>query len=120
MEVGEPHILIVDNDPRVLMALSLALRQRGYVVRAASSAHDALQSVEHATPSLVLADACMPDMDGACFASALRQRGLVPHLVVMTEDGEAESWAERIGAADYLPKPFAVAELLNTVEPLAD
>jgi CheY-like chemotaxis protein len=120
MAVGEPHILIVDDDPCLLMVLSQALHREGYLVEAAHSAHQALESVERSLPALVLLDVYMPEMDGERFARELRERGLAPHLIVMTGSSEAEQWAERLGADDYLPKPFAISELLKTVEPWAD
>jgi DNA-binding response OmpR family regulator len=120
MRVCQPHILIVDDDVGLLMVLTSALHRQGYLVEAALSAEDALRSVERRLPALVLLDVHMPEMDGACFARELRDRGLAPHLIVMTGDDDAEQWAERLDADDYLPKPFALAELLKTVEPWAD
>ena len=120
MSSSEAHILIVDDDPGLLMALSLALHDEGYLVEAAHSARDALEAVERSLPALVLLDVHMPEMDGPGFARELRERGLSPRIVVMTSGDEAERWAERLGADDYLPKPFAMSELLKTVAPWAE
>jgi len=114
--VASAPILIVDDDPTILELLSETLQLEGYPVTTAANGAEALAAVERARPSLVLLDMRMPVLDGWDFATALRQRGIVLPIVVMTAAANASQWAAEIQASDYLAKPFDIGELLQTVE----
>jgi two-component system chemotaxis response regulator CheY len=111
-------ILVVDDDPAIRTTVSEILELEGYPVTTASNGMEALEAVERDNPSLVLLDMRMPVLDGWGFARALRQRGMMMPILVMTAAQSARTWAEEIGAQGYLAKPFDLAELLNAVERL--
>ncbi len=116
--MGDSPILVVDDDPSILATVSEILEFEGYPVRTATNGAEALQLIEQEPPSLVLLDMRMPVLDGWGFARRLGERGVRLPIVVMTAAQDARRWAEEIGAAGYVPKPFELPELLDTVERL--
>ncbi|HEU5287496.1 MAG TPA: response regulator [Candidatus Limnocylindria bacterium] len=94
----------------------MTLSDEGYEVLTASHGADALTVVDHHMPSLILLDMRMPVMDGWAVARALREAGSRVPIVVMTAAENARRWADEIGAAGHLAKPFALDELIGTVE----
>ena len=113
-----PPILVVDDDPTLLSIVSDLLALEGLRVERASNGMDALKAVERLKPSLVLLDMRMPGVDGWEFARKLRDQDDSIPIIVMTAAEDASGWAEQIGAAAYLPKPFDVDTLLSTVDRL--
>jgi two-component system, chemotaxis family, chemotaxis protein CheY len=113
--VAEDPILVVDDDPSILEAVSDLLRLEGYEVATARDGAAALAAVEEQPPSLVLLDMRMPVLDGWGFARALHQRGISLPILVMTAARDAAGWAREIGAEGYLAKPFDIGELLDAV-----
>src|SRR5919108_678512 len=112
---GNAPVLVVDDDPSIRDTVTEILEFEGYPVATASNGQDALGRVAHERPSLVLLDMRMPVMDGWGFARALRERGVRLPIVVMTAAQDARRWADEIGAAGYLPKPFDLEHLLAVV-----
>ena len=112
------RILVVEDDDHVAGALESALRQRGYeVVRAASGAQ-ALAACQQGPPlDLVLLDLGLPDSKGLQLSVTLRAGSAAP-VIIVTADGEIRSRVDalRLGADDYIVKPFNGAELLARVE----
>jgi two-component system, NtrC family, response regulator GlrR len=108
------RILIVEDDDIFLRPLQRSLEVAGYEVLAAPSGEDALDCLKKDDIDIVLTDRRLPGMDGIEFMRRLRtEHGDLP-VVVMTAYGTIESAVEtmRLGATDYLLKPFEVAELL--------
>ena len=116
--MNESPILIVDDDPSILETVTEILTFEGYPVETAVNGADALDVLERAQPWLVLLDMRMPVLDGWGFARALRDRGVSLPILVMTAARDARHWAEEIGAAGYLAKPFELLDLLNAIERL--
>lgn len=114
MSKGAP-VLVVDDDPTILMTIAETLMDEGYAVVTASNGREALDVVERDQPDLVLLDMRMPVMDGWGFTRELRERGLTPTVLVMTAAQDARKWAEEVRAAGCLPKPFDLDELIATV-----
>ena len=112
--VGVCSILVVD-DESILMAVAEFLELEGYQVEAVTNGADALTSVDRHRPSVVVLDMRMPVLDGWGFAQALHDRGIALPLVVMTASHHTRQWAEEIGAADYIAKPFDLTDLLAAV-----
>lgn len=112
-------VLIVDDEPAVLFALSEALadRRRGLKVATAANGQEALAILESEKVDLVVTDLRMPEMDGFELLACLR-RGF-PHLpvIVMTAFG-AENAARLDGSPEVLEKPFDVGELKSKVADL--
>lgn len=123
MQVEEPAlssdtILVVDDDPGILSTVAEVLDLEGYSVQTATNGAEALRAVDREEPCLVLLDMRMPVLDGWGFAQAVRERGLTLPIVVMTAAQDARHWADEIGAAGFLAKPFELMDLLVAVERL--
>jgi signal transduction histidine kinase/CheY-like chemotaxis protein len=113
--VSDAPILVVDDDPSILAVVAEILDFEGYSVETAEDGAAAIQAIERQRPSLVLLDMRMPVLDGWGFARTLDQRGVRLPIVVMTAAQDAQRWADEIGAAGYLAKPFEMPDLLTTV-----
>ena len=113
--MSEAPILVVDDDPSILAVVAEMLDFEGYPVETAVDGAVALQAVERRRPSLVLLDMRMPVLDGWGFACTLDERGVRLPIVVMTAARDAKRWADEIGAAGYLAKPFELPDLLTVV-----
>ena len=114
----ESLILVVDDDLSILETVGAILAMEGYTVETATNGREALDKLGRARPSLVLLDMRMPVLDGWGFAREMKARGESVPIVVMTAAQDARRWANEIGAAAYVPKPFEVLDLLATVERL--
>jgi two-component system response regulator MprA len=113
------RLLLVDDDPRVLSAVGRRLGFEGFAVDLAASGAEALSLFAARTPSLVILDVMLPEMDGLEVAKRLRQLSSVPILMLTARDAIADRVAGlRSGADDYLVKPFAFEELLARIEAL--
>src|SRR5215470_12673090 len=107
-------VLVVDDEPVVLQLFSRVLSEKGLRTRTASSAEEALALLEQGGIACVLADKNMPGMDG--IEMLRRVREAQPHcaFIVMTGYASTESAIEalRLGAVDYLEKPFEDLDLV--------
>ena len=110
------RVLVVDDDPSILETVTAILVTEGYHVKAAGGGREALALAQTWLPTLVLLDMRMPHMDGWAVARALREHGATMPIVVMTAAESARRWADEIGAAGYLAKPFGLDELISCVE----
>lgn len=111
------QILVVEDDEAIAMGLSVNLKLEGYQVEVV---HDGLQAharIHESTPDLVLLDINLPHMDGFEILKAMRERSAHPPVVVLSaREGEYDKVAAlRLGADDYVTKPFALAELMARV-----
>ncbi|MGZ3479291.1 MAG: response regulator [Myxococcaceae bacterium] len=108
------RVLVVDDDPDILDALSEILEVEGYEVQRARNGREALQRLERGLPDLVLLDLMMPVMDGWEFARSLSPAARPP-IIVLSADRNVSSRAREIGAVEWLAKPFELAQLLAAV-----
>ena len=107
------RVLVVDDEPQILRALSINLRARGYEVDLAASGEQALQLAAHDHPDLVVLDLGLPGIDGVEVIEGLRGWSSVPIVVLSVRDREADKVAALdAGADDYVTKPFGMDELL--------
>jgi DNA-binding NtrC family response regulator len=111
------RILIVEDDEIFLRPLQRSLEVAGYDVLVRSSGEEAIDLLKSDDADLVLTDKRLPGMDGVELVRRLKAEHADLALVVMTAYGTIESAVEavRLGAADYLVKPFEVAELLIVI-----
>lgn len=111
-------ILVVDDDPDILEALSEILEAEGFEIRRARNGKEALERLEPDPPQLILLDLMMPVMDGWEFAQRMRQKpaaiSSIP-LIVLSADRNVGSKALDIGAVGHLAKPFELNDLLEMV-----
>lgn len=110
--VQAPRILIVDDDPNLLVVLAEQLRNDGFEVQTARDGFEALRRLEHAWPDLLVIDMLMPRMDGLTFARELKARADLP-IVVLSAIDTADSKADLLEevAEDYVTKPYHYPEL---------
>ena len=113
-------VLVVDDDAAVRNSLDRALRLNGYEVDLAVDGVDALNQVNIEPPDAMVLDVLMPNMDGLEVCRRLRSFGdQTPILMLTAQDGVTERVAGLdAGADDYLPKPFALDELLARLRAL--
>jgi DNA-binding response OmpR family regulator len=111
-------ILIVEDDDAIATGLSLNLRLAGLEPSVARDGDEALTTILNSDLDLVLLDINLPRKNGLEVLSALRaQDELVPVIVLSARDGEFDKVAAlRLGADDYVTKPFALAELLARID----
>ena len=113
------RILVVDDDPAMVGAITALVGTEGHQVITAYDGLTAVRRFREDAPDLVLLDLAMPGPDGFTVAGQMRAAGDVPILVVSGESGEqAKVRALEIGADDYLTKPFGRAELLARISAL--
>jgi len=118
--VSAPQILVVEDEMKVAGALRQGLEAEGYGVRLAHTGEDGFFLASSEPFELVILDRMLPGRDGLEILGALRRKGLLtPVLVLTARDGIEDRVAGLdAGADDYLVKPFAFAELLARVRAL--
>lgn len=114
LTLDTPSILVVEDDIFVREALAASLRLREYRVALAANGAEGLQAIARHRPDLLILDHDMPLLDGPGVVRALTEAHVNVPIIVMSGRQEVESWAENIGAAGYLAKPFSVRDLLDT------
>ena len=117
LDRSDTHVLIIDDDDRIRELLSRYLIKQGYRASTAASADDARQKMTGLKFDLLIIDIMMPGEDGLSLTKSLREYHDVP-IILLTALGEAEHRIAglRIGADDYLPKPFDPEELLLRID----
>jgi two-component system response regulator FlrC len=112
------RILVVEDDSALAQALSDTLSLSGYEVLRASDGEQALARLDRETVDMVLSDVQMRPMDGRALLRNLRTRFHDLPVLMMTAYGTVEQAVEaiKLGAVDYLAKPFEIDELLGKVE----
>jgi DNA-binding response OmpR family regulator len=122
------RILIVEDEPRLRELLRLYLERDGHAVAEAAEGATALATFERDGADLVVLDLMLPGLQGEAVLDAIRQAGDVPVLITSAKASDAERIAGlRLGADDYLAKPFnpheltaRVAAILRRARPATD
>jgi len=111
------RILLVEDNPDLLESIQSHLELEGYEVFVATRAAQALALARSHAPDLVLLDLGLPDRDGYSVLQEMRSRGMLcPVLIVSARSLEADKIEGfRLGADDYVTKPFSAIELLARV-----
>src|SRR5574341_671475 len=117
MTPGPSTILVVDDEHLIRWSLDQQLRREGYTVLLAETGAEALQKAQADSPDLVLLDIGLPDADGLEILERLRAGDSEALVIMITAHGGVESAvrAMKLGAHDYIIKPFDVVELKLTV-----
>ncbi|MDR5171110.1 EAL domain-containing protein [Methylobacillus flagellatus] len=116
--MSRPNVLIVDDNERLAQSLQQLLQLHGYNAEMCSSGEDALQLVMDIKFDLMLLDLSMPDMNGFDVLTELATHTAPPPVIVIsgTKTLNAAIEAMRLGAYDFLRKPYQPEELLHTIE----
>jgi DNA-binding response OmpR family regulator len=110
-------VLVVDDEPMLRNLLSRLLRMEGYTVIEAEDGQAALELVDSRSPDLVLLDVMLPARDGLDVLGDLRRTSEVPVILVSALGEEADRvLGLKMGADDYVVKPFSAAELSARIE----
>lgn len=114
------HILLVEDNPDLAFGLRNNLEYEGYRTTLAEDGPTGLALAGSATPDLVILDLMLPGMDGYRVLRALRDEGNTVPVLILTARGEEADKVRgfRLGADDYVTKPFGVMELMARVEAL--
>jgi len=112
-------IALVDDDRNILTSVSMTLEQEGYQVRTYTDGESALQGLLAKPADLAVLDIKMPRMDGMELLQRLRQRSNMPVVFLTSKDEEVdELMGLRLGADDYITKPFSQRLLLERIRAL--
>ena len=113
------HIILVDDDRNILTSVSMALEAEGYNVQSYNDGQSGLKGIEAQKPSLVVLDIKMPRMDGIEVLTKLRETSNVPVIFLTSKDDEIdEAIGLRMGADDYITKPFSQRLLIERIKAL--
>jgi two-component system copper resistance phosphate regulon response regulator CusR len=113
-------LLLVEDDPNIVLSLSLALTNAGFKVESASDGREGLDLALHYKYELILLDCNLPRLSGFEIVKKLRAEKCATPIIILTVLGELNDKVElfNLGADDYLIKPFALAELLARIRAL--
>lgn len=115
-EASRHHLLVVEDDPSIAVGLVRGLREAGFAVTLATRGDLALQAAARERFDLVVLDLNLPDTNGFDLLDAWRTRQAVPVLVLTARTELADRLrAFRLGAVDFLAKPFWMEELVARV-----
>ena len=111
------HILVVDDEPTITDVVARYLERAGYATTVAATGPEALRLASETSPGLVVLDVMLPGMDGLEVMRRLRERERVS-VILLTAKGEPSDRiiGLRLGADDYVVKPFSPAELVARVD----
>ncbi|MBW8868942.1 MAG: response regulator, partial [Acidobacteria bacterium] len=115
-----PAMLVVDDEPGVVRLIERFASNLGFEVKTASSGREALEKLETENVAVALVDLRMPDVDGLDVLRGIRAAGAGCHVILMTGHASIDTAIEaiKLGAMDYLSKPFdfdRLRELLSQV-----
>lgn len=110
------HILVVDDEERMVRFIRLNLEHDGFKVFEAFNGAQALDKIRASLPDLVLLDVMLPDLDGFEILRIIREFNTVP-VIMLTAKGEEDDRVRglELGADDYITKPFSPRELVSRV-----
>ena len=115
-------ILIVDDEPNIVMSLEFLMRKNGYQVGIARNGTEALAAIDQMPYDLVLLDVMMPDVDGYQVCRQLRQnpaRAATKVIFLSAKSQPADVQKGYDAGADlYIPKPFSTRQLMQKVREL--
>ncbi|MFY2764151.1 response regulator transcription factor [Arenimonas sp. MALMAid1274] len=118
------RMLVIDDSATIVALLSRMLRQNGYTVLEAADAETGLDIARTQSPELIFLDIVLPGMDGFAALRQLRRDPFTREVPVIMISGNEQAteqfYVHRIGADDFMKKPFARAEVFARIERLLD
>jgi DNA-binding response OmpR family regulator len=120
MPLKDKKILIVDDDPDVVQAITISLADAGAKVFSAADGALAVEVHDREQPDLVVLDMMLPKRSGFLVMERLRKgkpKGGKPRIIMITGNAGTrhKTYAESLGADDYINKPFRMDRLLNSI-----
>lgn len=119
-----PKVLIVDDEPNIVLPLQFLMEQSNYIVSVATSGEEALEKIIQFNPDLILLDIMLPGVDGyeVCEIVRLNPDWKGIKIIFLTAKGREVDVAKgmMLGADSYIVKPFANADLVAKVKELLD
>jgi two-component system KDP operon response regulator KdpE len=114
---GAARVLVCDDEPQILRALKVILRDAGYEAVPATSGEEALDRASVRPPAAAIVDLMLPGIDGVEVTKRLREWSEMP-IIVLSAVGEEEAKVRALaaGADDYVTKPFGPPELVARLE----
>jgi DNA-binding response OmpR family regulator len=112
------RLLIVEDDPTLRQALTFNLTREGYEVTSAGDGEAALEAAQNANLDLILLDVMLPGLSGIEVLRTLRRNGITTPVIVVSAKGDEIDRVVglKVGADDYVTKPFSRPELLARIE----
>jgi len=118
------RVLVVDDSSTVVAMLGRMLRENGHVVLEAESAEKGIEIAQSEQPDLIFLDIVLPGMSGFSALRTLRRQRATNAIPVIMMSGNEQAteqfYAQRIGADDFMKKPFTRAEVFSRIENLLD
>tara|TARA_B100000989_G_scaffold122730_1_gene90722 strand:+ start:1491 stop:2189 length:699 start_codon:yes stop_codon:yes gene_type:complete len=112
-------IALVDDDQNILTSVSLALESEGFIVDKYQDGEQGLNGIKRRPPDLLVLDIKMPKLDGMELLERLRKQSNLPVIFLTSKDDEVdEALGLRIGADDYIKKPFSQRLLIERIKAL--
>ena len=109
-------VALVDDDRNILTSVSMALEAEGFRVRTYTDGAEALGAIERQSPDIAILDIKMPRLDGMELLKRLRQKSSLPVIFLTSKDDEIdEMMGLRMGADDYITKPFSQRLLIERI-----
>ena len=117
-----PFILVVDDDPAILDSLRFLFEDEGYRVQTSEKGEyaESLRDENGGLPDLIVLDVLLSGKDGRTICRKLKSQDVTRHvpIVMISAHPDAEHSAKEVGADAFVAKPFAIDEVLATVEAL--
>jgi len=117
------HVLLIEDEPNIIEAVSFLLSRDGYNVSTHSNGHDALEVIEAKQPDLLILDVMLPGRSGFDILADLRGRetGEGIPVLMLTARGQTKDreMAQRMGATRFMTKPFSNAEIIETLNEMS-
>jgi two-component system KDP operon response regulator KdpE len=107
-------VLVIDDHPKVLRFIEIDLKLRGFEVVTTTSGQEALELVKSIEPDIILLDIIMPQIDGFDVLRELRSFAKVPVIAFSASPGYHDD-AIKLGASDFIAKPFDTDELVSRI-----
>ncbi|MBI3299904.1 MAG: response regulator transcription factor [Elusimicrobia bacterium] len=115
--MSQATLLIVEDDPDISFILCECLKKAGHRVLTAKSAEEGVELARRRQPDLMVVDIMLPKMDGLELVRVLRQESEVPVILLTAKSDEVDRiLGLKLGADDYIVKPFSVAEVASRVK----
>lgn len=113
----QPDVLIVDDEPQMLIAMSETVKRAGFPVATAGSGVEAIEKIKECRYRMVITDLRMPVVSGLDLLKEVKYRSPRTQVVLVTAHGTVTNAVEamKMGAFDYLLKPFSAEELQGIV-----